>query len=131
MDQLAATPCPDCAVRADDTDNYCRNCGMYLAAVRNTALMPAGGTRAVAHPALPRVPSPVAKVATVVTLGAALQVGLGIASKLIAAQANAPRAKPKRSVRAIVPAVDAAPDMPDGDVVSETLIYRRLWIKRG
>jgi hypothetical protein len=104
---------------------------MYLAAVRNTAIMPsAPAARAVAHPALPRVPSPVAKVATVVTLGAAVQLGLGLASRLLAAQASAPRTKPKRAVTRALQPVES-PDEPDGDVVAETLIYRRLWIKRG
>jgi hypothetical protein len=86
------------------------------------------------------LPAPVAKVAVAVAAGAALQVGIGIAGKLIAYRAGkeAARGVGTKALRARSngkreekrPA--KAGDEPFDDVaaVSETLIVRRVWYRR-
>ena len=42
---MAETPrtCPDCLATYEAFDNYCRSCGMYLAALRDTRSSPPAG----------------------------------------------------------------------------------------
>jgi len=125
--------CPDCSASYEIDDNYCRQCGMYLAAVRPLpAVVPARETRAL-EAARPGLPAPVARVATAIAVGTALQIGMGIAGKFLANQAankavNAsmkPRGKQKQSAE-----VPARRDEDSAAAVSETLIIRRVWIRR-
>lgn len=137
--------CPDCQASYTDVDNYCRQCGMYLAALRDTAIIPA----AAALPARPpreraQLPAPVKKAVTAVAIGTALQVGLGLTGKYLARQAagqavNAvrptrgkPEKAPKRPSREVtVPQETAAIDpYPGAAAVSETVLIRRVWIRR-
>ena len=37
----APRTCPDCAASFEPTDNYCRQCGMFLSALRDTAMIAA------------------------------------------------------------------------------------------
>ena len=83
---MEAQPCPDCAAEYAPSDNYCRKCGMYLAALQGGALMRTSGeTRALERVRAP-LPAPMRKAATAVAIGAALQVGVGLAAKYFAAQ---------------------------------------------
>jgi hypothetical protein len=107
---------------------------MYLAALRQpmTVAQPVRALQVVR----PGVPAPVKKAATALAIGAALQVGVGIASRYLAGQAarEASRlasrqvgrrpARAERRERALDPIANAA-------AVSETVIVRRVWIRRG
>ncbi len=130
--------CPDCTAEFDAADNYCRQCGMYLVAMRPTTALVSRDSLAV-EAVRPGLPAPVRKVATAVAVGAALQVGLGLAGRYFAAQgsqraaravlANAPRAN-----RGVTSRRDEAVDrdpLADAAAVSETVIVRRVWIRRG
>lgn len=128
--------CPDCSSGYDAPDNYCRHCGMYVAALRQSALatVPDAPVQAL-HVVRPGLPAPVRKAATALAIGAALQVGVGIASRYLATQATREASrlaarpvgrKPGRSPRRgrdLDPIADAA-------AVSETVIIRRVWIRR-
>ena len=130
--------CPDCSVPYATTDNYCRQCGMYLAATRTVATIPASG-RALA-PIRPAVPAPVKKAATALAVGTALQVAVGLTGKYLARQAarqavasvRPARPAPKRAAVAR-PAEKPVPveDPMDGaTAVSETLLIQRVWMRR-
>jgi hypothetical protein len=134
---MAQTPvaCPDCADPYEATDNYCRNCGMFLAAVRETAL----ATRTVRsveryHRERAQLPAPVKRAVTAVAVGAALQVGVSLASKYLAAQAGQKAANAAlgaaRAGRAMQPAARHSGLPEDIAAVSETVVVRRLWIRR-
>jgi hypothetical protein len=139
----APRTCPDCAASYEPADNYCRQCGMYLAALRDTAIIAA----AAAPPARvdrPRaqLPAPVKKAATAVAIGTALQIGVGLTGKYLARQAtrqavSAVRPKPGRREKVkplaeTAPVVQSATPDPYGDAaaVSETVMIRRVWIRR-
>lgn len=141
---MAETPrtCPDCLVTYEAFDNYCRSCGMYLAALRDTAMVAASA-------ALPArverqrstLPAPIKKAATAMAVGTALQIGVSLTGKYLARQAgrqavNAvrPRAasRPARENRAVAPqqAAPAVDPYPYAAAVSETVVVRRVWIRR-
>ena len=134
--------CPDCRSAYALADNYCRRCGMYVAAVRPpTALTRAEGLVHRAAEAIEPyrrerapLPAPVRKAATAVAVGAALQVGLGLASRYFAAQAGQKAARaavvaPRgRSSRQLAPRESGMPS--DIAAVSETVVVRRVWIRK-
>lgn len=139
----APRTCPDCAASFEPADNYCRQCGMYLAALRDTAIIAAATappTRLERQRA--QLPAPVKKAATAVAIGTALQIGVGLTGKYLARQAkrqavSAVRPKPGRREK-VKPAAETAPVVqsatpdPYGDAaaVSETVMIRRVWIRR-
>ena len=131
--------CPDCTTAYQPGDNYCRKCGMYLAALHQLPMV----TEQPQPPATiqrPRasLPAPVKKAATALAIGTALQVGVGLASRYLAAQsartvANAAlRPRPQRR-RELAPAEQQPlDDALDGvTAVSETVMIRRVWLRRG
>ena len=131
---MEAQPCPDCAAEYAPSDNYCRKCGMYLAALQGGALMRTSGeTRALERVRAP-LPAPMRKAATAVAIGAALQVGVGLAAKYFAAQGASKAAstalatQPRRSRRA--ERYDDSDPMENVAAVSETVVVRRVWIRR-
>ena len=133
--------CPDCNAPYEPSDNYCRQCGMYLAALREVAVAPAA-------PAIPAryererasLPAPVKKAVTAVAIGTALQVGMSLTGKYLARQAakqavNAVWTKPKARAERPKPIeaakeVQPADEYADAAAVSETVIVRRVWIRR-
>ncbi|MCX7616365.1 hypothetical protein [Tepidiforma sp.] len=135
--------CPDCTAAYEPTDNYCRQCGMYLAALREVAVAPAA-------PQTPQryereraaLPAPVKKAVTAVAIGTALQVGMSLTGKYLARQAakgavsavrpKAKRPRPNARQQAANEAAPAAIDDPyaDAAAVSETVVIRRVWIRR-
>jgi hypothetical protein len=134
--------CPDCNAGYQPEDNYCRQCGMYVAALRNTAMVSA---TAAVPTRLERqrssLPAPVKKAATAMAVGTALQITASLAGKYLARQAGkqavaAVRSKPARTerkpAREITAAQPAAADpYPYASAVSETVVVRRVWIRRG
>jgi hypothetical protein len=132
--------CPDCSAPFVTEDNYCRQCGMYLAALREMSVV-------TAEPATPApyrreragLPAPVKKAATALAIGTALQIGAGIAGRYLANQAargaiSAATTKPtRRSTRETKPAPSTAlvrDPMEGAAAVSETVMIRRVWIRR-
>ncbi len=107
--------CPDCAEPHDATDNYCRNCGMFLRDHRLPVARPAAALE-VRRPALP---TPIRRAATAIVLGTALKITANIVGKLLAQ-----RAANKASNRAL------ARRERESTVVSESLFVRRTWIQR-
>lgn len=129
MDQSLS--CPDCKTDYATTDNYCRNCGMYVAALRTTAVTTME-TRAL-DVVRPGLRAPVRRAATAMAIGAALQIGLGLASRYVAAQAAQKAARGALSVPAKGRGRGVSRREPiedDTAIVSETLLVRRLWIRR-
>ena len=127
--------CPDCEAAVDKTDNYCRNCGMFMTMERQLPIeRPA--TRAIQQRAS-NLPTPVKRAAAAVAIGAVLQVGASLAGKYLlkqAAQSLKPEIKgPGRSrkQRRNVPAKAEASAEPIASVVSETFVVRRVWMRRG
>lgn len=131
--------CPDCTTAYQPGDNYCRKCGMYLAALHQLPMV----TEQPKPPApieRPRatLPAPVKKAATALAIGTALQVGMGLAGKYLAAQtartaANAAlRPRPQRR-RDLAPVRQQPAEEPADNLtaVSETVMIRRTWIRRG
>ncbi|MFN0147579.1 MAG: hypothetical protein ACKVT1_13780 [Dehalococcoidia bacterium] len=126
--------CPDCNASYASSDNYCRQCGMYVAALRTGTALAARPAYAL-EAARPGLPAPVRKAATAVAIGAALQVGLGLASRYFAAQAGqkaaraaitAPQGRGKRGKE--LARRDDGP--PEGiAALSETVLIRRVWIR--
>jgi hypothetical protein len=138
--------CPDCTSAYQPEDNYCRQCGMYLAALRNTAIVSARAPLPVkAERQRAALPAPVKRAATAMAVGTALQIGVSLTGKYLARQAgkqavNAvvrPRGESKgaRNSRAVAkpePAQAAPVDpYPHAAAVSETVVVRRVWIRRG
>jgi hypothetical protein len=132
--------CPDCNTTCAADDNYCRRCGMFLAAVRDSAALTTRPVQTIERyrRERPPLPAPVKKAATAIAVGAAMQVGLSLASRYFTAQAaqkagrsalTAAAANGSRRGRAVQQAAQSA--MPD-DVaaVAETVIVRRLWVRR-
>ncbi len=128
--------CPDCGAGYAAEDNYCRQCGMYVAALRTLPVPAAPPVARVVEPARPGLPAPVKKAAAAVAVGTALQVGLGLAGKYMARQAARqavsavkPKARPARTAAEPARAV-ADPANGSPAAISETLIIRRVWVRR-
>lgn len=134
--------CPDCSASYTETDNYCRQCGMYLVALREMPLVksaPQAPARLERERA--SLPAPVKKAATALAIGTALQIGVGLAGKYMASQAarHATRAavsqatkRPKRSASPTAEPERAVSNEPlhEATAVSETVMIRRVWIRR-
>ena len=129
-------PCPDCATPVGAEDNYCRQCGMFLAALRPGTAVTRTQSRAMA-PARPGMPAPVKRVATAIAVGAALQVGVGLAGRYLATHAArqaalAATSRPQRPAKGRPATRNADPGgLDEATAVSETLVVRRVWIRRG
>lgn len=131
--------CPDCTTAYQPGDNYCRKCGMYLAALHQLPMV-TEQPKPLAPIERPRatLPAPVKKAATALAIGTALQVGMGLAGKYLAAQsartaANAAlRPKPQRR-RELSPATQQPVEEPAERLtaVSETVMISRTWLRRG
>lgn len=141
MTEAMSQSCPDCGTAYDPTDNYCRRCGMYLAAVRPpTSLTKEEPVRDIA-PARSGLPAPVKRAATAMAIGTALQIGVGLAGKYLAGQAAkgamtaaTKQALPRgrRGSREVTkPRQDASSNGDDATAVSETVLIRRVWVRRG
>lgn len=146
MSNASTAYCPDCGSAYTLADNYCRECGMFLAAIRPASpVMPLVKS----EPPLPArverqrasLPAPVKKAATALAIGTALQIGANVAGRYLMHNAarsvvkqagNAARSQ-TASQRARKPEqVDRGADpMRDAAAVSETVIIRRIWIRRG
>ena len=115
---------------------------MYVATLRAMPLV----TSEVAAPAKiererTALPAPVRKAATALAIGTALQIGVGLAGRYVASQAarqatkaavsgvSGPRRKPARD-ESPSRAVSSDP-IQDAVAVSETVMIRRVWIRRG
>ncbi len=140
--------CPDCQSNYQPEDNYCRQCGMFLAAVRDTAVVTARTALPVREPRQRApLPAPVKKAATAMAVGTALQIGVSLTGKYLARQAGKqalsavtgrskaekqskrPTGTP-REVTATQPAAINADPYPHAAAVSETVVIRRVWIRR-
>lgn len=128
--------CPDCSADYTAADNYCRKCGMYVAALRE---MPLVKTTAAPPMRFEReratLPAPVKRAATALAIGTALQIGVNIAGKFLATQAtrqaaNAMRPKPVRQRAAPAVTREVADATSEATAVSETVVIRRVWIRR-
>ena len=108
--------CPDCAEPYDATDNYCRNCGMFLQDRR----MPVARPAAALELRRPTLPAPIRRAATAIAVGTALKITANIVGKLLAQ-----RAASKATGRAVAPRQERP-----STVVSESLFVRRTWIER-
>ena len=108
--------CPDCAEPHDPTDNYCRNCGMFLRDHRLPVARPAAELE-VRRPALP---VPVRRAVTAIAIGTALKIAANIVGKMLAT-----RAATKAPSRAV-----ARRPQRESTVVSESLFVRRSWTER-
>ncbi len=132
--------CPDCTTDYSAEDNYCRNCGMYVAALRPLPIVRVSQAPLALRPRQrAQLPAPVKRAATAVAIGAALQVGVGLAGRYLAAQAGkkavgvalAPRGRKSKRQRADVAAQQSATDpLANVAAVSETVMVQRTWIRR-
>jgi hypothetical protein len=113
---------------------------MYLAALRDTAIV---AKPAQALPVRQRqrapLPAPVKKAATAMAVGTALQIGVSLTGKYLARQASKQAlnavSKPARKqgakpAREVTVPVQAADPYPHAAAVSETVVVRRVWIRR-
>lgn len=135
---MTESTCPDCNVPYEPTDNYCRQCGMYVAALRTVATIPVD-SRAL-DTARPGMPAPMRKAATAVAVGTALQLAVGLTGKYLARQAARQAVSTVRPSRARrpAPANPAATQKPvpvedplEGAIaMSETLLIQRTWTRR-
>ncbi len=109
---------------------------MYVAALRE---MPLVKTTAAPPMRFEReraaLPAPVKKAATALAIGTALQIGVNIAGKFLATQAtrqaaNAVRSKPARRRQTPAPSREVVDGTPEAVAVSETVLIRRVWIRR-
>ncbi|GAB4335012.1 MAG: hypothetical protein Kow0010_22350 [Dehalococcoidia bacterium] len=122
--------CPDCDTPFAPGDNYCRRCGMFVAVER-----PLPATTTATHAIdVPRrqVPAPIKQAATAVAVGTALHLGASLAGKFLlrqAASAITPRRPAKKQKAALVPREEPQAAGPTA-VVTETLLIRRIWIRR-
>ena len=131
--------CPDCGAAFDVADNYCRQCGMYLAALRAVATVEPAA-RAI-EPVRTGMPAPVRKAATALAVGTALQVAVGLTGKYLARHAarqavsavRPAKVTPRRAVARRAEANPAVVEEPldAATAVSETLIIQRVWMRRG
>lgn len=108
--------CPECAEPYDATDNYCRQCGMFLRDHR----LPVARPTVALEPRRPALPTPVRRAATAIAIGTALKITANIVGRLLAQRAAANKA-PGRAV---------ARRPRESTVVSESLFVRRTWIQR-
>ncbi len=108
--------CPACAEPHGATDNYCRNCGMFLRDHRLPVARPAAEL-GVRRPALP---VPVRRAVTAIAIGTALKITANIVGRMLAGRAAA---KPPGRTLARRPRREST-------VVSESLFVRRTWIER-
>ncbi|MGE0601844.1 MAG: hypothetical protein AB7J35_20420 [Dehalococcoidia bacterium] len=138
--------CPDCQAEYQPDDNYCRQCGMFLAAVRDTAIVAAAPSLPARQPRQRApLPAPVKKAATAMAVGTALQIGVSLTGKFLAKQAgkqalNAVAGRPKSEKRSrrperskevsVAQQAPAADPYPHAAAVSETVVIRRVWIRR-
>jgi len=144
MSQTLPT-CPDCQSGFQPDDNYCRQCGMYLAALRDTAIVPVPAPNLPARQPRQRatLPAPVRKAATAMAVGTALQIGVSLTGRYLARQAGKQAVnavvgsrgkgqRPARAARQVTPAPEAQPvdPYPHAGAVSETVVIRRVWIRR-
>jgi len=144
MSQTLPT-CPDCQSGFQPDDNYCRQCGMYLAALRDTAIVPVPAPNLPARQARQRatLPAPVRKAATAMAIGTALQIGVSLTGRYLARQAGKQAVnavvgsrgkgqRPARAARQVTPAQETGPvdPYPHAGAVSETVVIRRVWIRR-
>jgi hypothetical protein len=127
-----AQPCPDCGTLFDLPDNYCRHCGMYLAALKAT--LPAPVPERAVVTSRPGMPAPMRKAATALAIGTALQVGVTLAGKYLASQAARGASEAVQSApppaRRRVERRQPDPEIERAAAVSETVIIRRQWIRR-
>lgn len=135
--------CPDCGAACIDSDNYCRQCGMYLAALRQMPLVkPQPAAPAKFERERASLPAPVKKAAAALAIGTALQIGVGIAGRYVASQAarqatraalNTAGKKPARQPAKQEEPVRTVTPLPPQETtaVSETVTIRRVWIRRG
>lgn len=137
MTEVTTSSCPDCATAYELTDNYCRRCGMYLAAARPTTSLTAEHEERALEPVRPGLPVPVKRAATALAIGTALQIGVGLAGKYLAGQAakgavTAATAKPvRRGSREVAKPIEQHPAEPETTAISETVLIRRVWLRRG
>lgn len=113
---------------------------MYLAALRDTAIVAAAPSVPARATRRAPLPAPVKKAATAMAVGTALQIGVSLTGKYLARQAgkqaiNAvarPSKKPAPGRgREVAAAQEAAVDpYPHAAAVSETVVIRRVWIRR-
>lgn len=137
--------CPDCQNGYQPDDNYCRKCGMYLAALRDTAIVAAPPSALPMRQQRQRsaLPAPIKKAATAMAVGTALQIGVSLTGKYLARQAgkqaiNAvvrPRRNARKSARPSGEMTPAKPQpladpYPFAAAVSETVVVRRVWIRK-
>ena len=145
MAQTTLPNCPDCQAGYQPDDNYCRQCGMFLAALRNTAIVAAAAPLPAVRESRQRapLPAPVKKAATALAVGTALQIGVSLTGKYLARQAgkqalNAVTNRPRRGkeprsgpAREVTVAPQQAVDpYPHAAAVSETVVIRRVWLRR-
>ena len=133
--------CPDCQTDYSDSDNYCRKCGMYVAALRPVALVKAEPSAPAVREPRERasLPAPVKKAAAALVIGTAVQIGVSLVGKQLAKEAA------KQGTKAAVATVkkglrpshqtsgDAGVEHDDplngATAVSETVVVRRVWLK--
>ncbi|MBI2765188.1 MAG: hypothetical protein HYX53_04660 [Chloroflexi bacterium] len=128
-------PCPDCRTEFEATDNYCRQCGMYLVALRPAVPARTAQASRALEPVRPGLPAPVKKAATALAIGTALQIGVGLAGRYLAGQAarqagsaiasNVVRKPARSNGRRAVANDDDQPV-----AISETVVIRRIWLRR-
>lgn len=111
--------CPECAEPYDATDNYCRECGMFLRDQR----LPVARPSLALEPRRPVLPTPVRRAATAIAIGTALKITANLVGKLLAQRA-AGKTAGKPAGRAV------ARRPRESTVVSESLFVRRTWIQR-
>jgi len=129
----APRTCPDCAASFEPADNYCRQCGMYLAALRDTAIIAAAATPpARIERQRAQLPAPVRKAATAVAIGTALQARQATRQAVSAVRPKPGRREKVKPAAETAPVVQSATPDPYGDAaaVSETVMIRRVWIRR-
>ena len=115
---------------------------MYVAALREMPLVKSqAATPAKVERERAALPAPVRKAATALAIGTALQIGVGLAGRYVASQAA------RQATKAAVSGVNGSRRKPAGNgtlsrdvsndeiqdavAVSETVMIRRVWIRRG
>jgi len=142
MSNASTAYCPDCGSAYTLSDNYCRECGMFLAALRTApSTLPLVRTESALPVRAERqrasLPAPVKKAATALAIGTALQIGANVAGRYLihnaarsAVSQAGSAARPRGKKQA--PQADSRPEpVRDATAVSETVIVRRIWIRRG
>lgn len=130
MTNVNAPRCPECHALFAPDDNYCRSCGLFLGTRRLPTLVearkPAPRTNGAGA-----LPAPVRRMATAVAVGAALQIGLGIAGRLWAWQTAARQARALSAKGAPRPEfAERRRDAPTVDY-AELVVLRRWRFPRG